>query len=329
MARAVIWAIGGGKGGVGKSMLSANIAVGLAKLGKEVIVVDTDLGGANLHSYLGISTPESTIYDFFLRRVSTLDELLMDTSIDGLKILPGSNEIVGMANPRYFTKLKFMRHIQQLQAEYILLDVGAGTSYNTLDLFSMADTGIVVTIPEKPAIESAYGFIKASIYRKLLTVFQKDRKLYDLIDQARNPINDLGIRNIKELIEKASIASPDSLDDLKATLGSIDLRIVVNFVQNSHEESVGNKMVEIVKKYLSITPEYIGGIPFSGKVRESLAKQTTLLMEDSEDEASAALVFATQKLTIPRNSNAKPDEIDAQKKEAALEAEPESDENIN
>jgi len=88
VARSEIWAIGGGKGGVGKTMLAANIAVGLAKFGKSVIVVDTDLGGANLHSYLGVGAPEMTIYDFFLRKVSTLDELLIDTPVKGLKILP-------------------------------------------------------------------------------------------------------------------------------------------------------------------------------------------------------------------------------------------------
>ncbi|MCH7955776.1 MAG: hypothetical protein IIC40_08550 [Candidatus Marinimicrobia bacterium] len=243
-----------------------------------------------------------------------MDELLLETSIDDLKILPGSNEIVGMANPRYFTKLKFMRHIQQLQADYVLLDVGAGTSYNTLDLFAMADTGIVVTIPEKPAIESAYGFIKASIYRKLLTVFQKNLKLHDLIDQVRNPVNEEGIRNVRELIQRANEISPESVAELESTIRAIDLRLVVNFVQNSHEEAIGPKMVKLVKRYLSISPEYVGSIPFSGKVRESLAKQTSLLMEDSEDEASAALVFAARKLTVPRKS-----EDDSTKKEPEKE----------
>jgi len=279
VARSKIWAIGGGKGGVGKTMLAANIAVGLAKFGKKVIVVDTDLGGANLHSYLGIGAPEMTIYDFFLRKVSTLEELLLDTSVKGLKILPGSNEIVGMANPRYFTKLKFMRHIQQLEADYVLLDVGAGTAYNTLDLFTMADIGIIVTIPEKPAIESAYGFIKASIYRKLLTTFQKRIKLHDLIDQARNPMNDAGIRTLHDLIIVAKETDPEFENELKSALKSIDLRIIINFVQNQHESSIGKKIVDLTKKYLSIEAEYVGSVPFSNKVRESLANQTTLLME--------------------------------------------------
>ena len=301
MARSEIWAIGGGKGGVGKTMLAANIAVGLAKFGKSVIVVDTDLGGANLHSYLGIGAPEMTIYDFFLRRVSTLDELLIDTAVKGLKILPGSNEIVGMANPRYFTKLKFMRHIQQLDADYILLDVGAGTAYNKLDLFGMANMGIIVTIPEKPAIESAYGFIKASIYRKLLTTFQKRVKLHDLIDQARNPRNEAGIRTVHDLIRVAKETDPEFEREIKSALKSIDLRIIINFVQNKHESLIGKKMVDLTKKYLSIDAEYVGSVPFSNKVRESLANQTTLMMEDGEDEASAALVYATR-LLIASNS---------------------------
>ena len=312
MARPEIWAIGGGKGGVGKTMLAANIAVGLAKFGKRVIVVDTDLGGANLHSYLGIGAPEMTIYDFFLRKVSTLDELLIDTPVEGLKILPGSNEIVGMANPRYFTKLKLMRHIQQLDAEYIILDVGAGTAFNTLDLFGMANMGLVVTIPEKPAIESAYGFIKASIYRKLLTTFQKRMKLHDLIDQARNPANEAGIRTVHDLIKVAKETDPEFEKEIRSALESIDLRIIINFVQNKKESAIGNKMVDLTKKYLSIDAKYVGSIPFSNKVRESLANQTTLLMEDGEDEASAALVYATRLLLASNeesdNAGEKPEE---------------------
>lgn len=69
LRRKEIWAIGGGKGGIGKSLLTGNIGISLAMLKKKVLLVDADLGGANLHTTLGIGVPEITLYDFLSRRV--------------------------------------------------------------------------------------------------------------------------------------------------------------------------------------------------------------------------------------------------------------------
>src|ERR1700677_4242636 len=87
-----VWAIGGGKGGVGKSFIISNLAISLARWGKRVIAVDLDLGGANLHTALGSDIPVKTLTDFFDGRVSKLEELLVPTSISNLKYISGAND---------------------------------------------------------------------------------------------------------------------------------------------------------------------------------------------------------------------------------------------
>ncbi|MBW2091668.1 MAG: P-loop NTPase, partial [Deltaproteobacteria bacterium] len=75
--RSEIWAVGGGKGGVGKSFLISGMGSSLALEGKQVILLDADLGGANLHTFLGINKPENTLTDFFDDKLP-LSELIVD-----------------------------------------------------------------------------------------------------------------------------------------------------------------------------------------------------------------------------------------------------------
>ena len=84
-----IWAVGGGKGGTGKTYLSASLAIGLAKLGKRVIAIDADLGCANLHTALGADPPAATLSDFIKGRVKNLNDVLGDTSLPTLRLKTG------------------------------------------------------------------------------------------------------------------------------------------------------------------------------------------------------------------------------------------------
>jgi Mrp family chromosome partitioning ATPase len=79
-----IWAIGGGKGGVGKSLVTANLAICLALMGHKVAAIDLDLGGANLHTCLGVPIPDKTLSDYLSKKVRSLTELLTPTAIISL-----------------------------------------------------------------------------------------------------------------------------------------------------------------------------------------------------------------------------------------------------
>jgi flagellar biosynthesis protein FlhG len=76
-----LWAVGGGKGGIGKSTVSILLAFWLARMGKRTILVDLDLGGANLHTLMGIKSPPKTLNDFVTRRIDSLEEVCIETDI--------------------------------------------------------------------------------------------------------------------------------------------------------------------------------------------------------------------------------------------------------
>ena len=93
-----IWAIGGGKGGVGKSLVAANLAIGLARAGNRVCAVDLDLGCANLHTCLGVEIPQVTLSDFFSKRIHSMEEVLVPTEIKNLHLISGAQDALGVAN---------------------------------------------------------------------------------------------------------------------------------------------------------------------------------------------------------------------------------------
>src|SRR5512136_2782672 len=82
--RRQIWSIGGGKGGIGKSLIAASVGWQLARMGRRVVLVDADLGGANLHTCLGLPPAGRTLADFIQRRVGSIDEILIEAGAPGL-----------------------------------------------------------------------------------------------------------------------------------------------------------------------------------------------------------------------------------------------------
>ena len=162
-----IWAVGGGKGGIGKSVLSILISMALAEKGKDTVVIDGDLGGANLHTFMGIRTPSRTLNDFISRHYATLDDVCVGTEQKGLRIICGASEVLTLANLQFAQKTKILQAISKIEADHVILDLGAGTGFNTLDFFLSAHRQIVVMTPQPVAIQNAYAFIRNAVYRTL------------------------------------------------------------------------------------------------------------------------------------------------------------------
>ncbi len=173
-----VLAVGGGKGGVGKTVTTASLGVGLAALGYKVVVVDADLGGANLHTCMGILEPKYTFYHFYTLQRDSLEDIMLETPVKNLKLISGACGTLGLANPRFSQKLRFISNLKNINADYIILDLGAGSSYNVIDFFVAADQGLVVTSPEPMAIQETFNFIKVAVFRKKKKdFFRKAKKL--------------------------------------------------------------------------------------------------------------------------------------------------------
>ena len=202
--------IASGKGGVGKTFLTANLAIALAEAGHPTIAVDLDLGGSNLHSFLGLPNRFPGIGDFLKARSAELQELLVDTATHNLRFIPGDGLSPFMANIPHAQKMRLISRVEKLPAEYILLDLGAGTSFNTLDFFLISRHGVVVTKPELPAIMNTLGFLKHLVLRLIDRTFAQDRRIRDLLRAlSKQPM--AGQRNMVEnLVSEIKTTDPDA-----------------------------------------------------------------------------------------------------------------------
>ncbi len=269
--------IAGGKGGIGKSMISANLGIALAQQGHSTIAVDLDLGGSNLHSYFGLPNRFPGIGDFLKVRNAQLAELLVDTEFPNLRFLPGDGRMPFMANITYHQKMQLLVSLKNLPARYVLLDLGAGTSFNTLDLFGSAAHGLVITTPEQPALMNMLGFIKNFLLRVL------DRNLLNnpdavqlLYRETNQPIHTtpMTIRDIKEKLGKLDPQIPQLIEDI---CNRYRPRVIMNQIASVHELKRLKKATEVLETHFSLTADHFAILVQAEEVRDSLDKDVPLL----------------------------------------------------
>ncbi len=153
-----IIAISSGKGGVGKTNISINMALAYAQLGKKVIVMDADLGLANVNVVLGV-IPKYNLYHL-IRKQKTMRDIILDTNY-GIQIVAGASGFSKIANLSEEERTNFITELSELStADIIIIDTGAGVSGNVLSFIAAADDALIVTTPEPTAITDAYGIIK-------------------------------------------------------------------------------------------------------------------------------------------------------------------------
>src|SRR5512136_763543 len=197
--RRQVWSIGGGKGGIAKPLLAASVGWQLARMGRQVLLVDADLGGANLHTCLGLPMPQRTLADFIQRRVGSIDEVVTETPAAGLRLVSGAGDLLSAANLKHLQKVRVMSQVRALDVDVVLIDLGAGSSYNILDFFLLSDVSILAVVPEPTSIENGYRFIKIALYRRLRTMASTEAARH-LVDAALDPKNPQGIRTPLELL---------------------------------------------------------------------------------------------------------------------------------
>jgi flagellar biosynthesis protein FlhG len=229
-----VWAVGGGKGGVGKSVISTLLAFWLTRMDKQTILVDTDLGGANLHTLMGIKSPPRTLNDFITRKFDSLEDICIPSEIENLRLISGAGEILSLANPKFAQKVKIIQNIFRLDADYIVLDLGAGTSFNALDFFLVAHQKIAVLSPQPTSIQNAYAFIRNAVYRRLSQLSSREPSLKALVETAMNPKNELKVRTIKELFEAiADAEGTDLVEGLQKEIERIQPAMITNMTKTA------------------------------------------------------------------------------------------------
>ena len=298
-------AIGSGKGGVGKTVLSASLGVGLAAMGKEVILVDADFGGANLHTCMGILEPKFTFLDYYTMNRETLEDIILDSPIENLKLISGACGTLGMANPKYSQKQRLIKELRDLPADYVIMDLGAGTSYNVIDFFLSVDEGIVVTTPEPMAIQEAFDFIKLCLLRKLQQTFKNDAKALSLLGIAGDSSLVQFNSPLEEILEKAQKSSKEISDQIEHALTEFRPRLILNMVMEPDEIKEGMTIKTAAAELLSIDLDYMGYVDYDDEMRKSVKELKPFILYNPKSSASRSIAkIITLKLFKKRKMDA-------------------------
>jgi flagellar biosynthesis protein FlhG len=273
----LVYPVASGKGGVGKTVFTANLGVALAQRRKTVVVVDLDLGGSNLHTCYGIKNRHSGLGAFVYRKESSLAALLVETGIDRLHLIPGDGLIPGTANMPYFIKARILEGLAGLSADYVLLDLGAGSSNNIIDFFIQWPSGILVAAPEATSILNAYSFLKTALFRLLLRSFpekSQERKL--ILDFIANRIEGTA-SSYQDLVKSLADVSPESGARAESRIKGVFPKVILNLVHGRSDLPVAGKLREMARKHLSMDVEYLGVLPWDDAVRQSVRARAPLL----------------------------------------------------
>ncbi|MEX1312508.1 MAG: P-loop NTPase [Candidatus Sulfomarinibacteraceae bacterium] len=264
-----IWAIGGGKGGVGKSVVTTNLAVAIARTGARVAIVDADLGGANLHTMIGVPSPKRNLSDFISRRVASLAEIMTPTPVDNLWLISGAKALLETANPNYGQKGKILRHIVNLDVDHVFLDLGAGTAFNVLDFFLVARKGVLVVVPEATSVENAYFFIKAAYFRKLKRAQPRARVKAAIEEVMKSDARRL-VRTPRDLMAQVMAVDTEAGAALMEEASTFSPTIIVNRVERTEQSRLGAEMGSACRDYFGIQLRCLGTLPQDNLVRRSV-----------------------------------------------------------
>lgn len=270
-----LWAIGGGKGGVGKSLVASSLAIRFARQGQRCVLVDLDLGAANAHSLLGMRPPPLNLAHFMNRRVETLAEILHPTPFENLEIAAGARATLDLANPKHSQKERLLRQIRTLDFDHVFLDLSAGCAFNVLDFFLAAGQRIAVLIPEATAIENTQHFLKAAFFRSLRQVAQAE-PLRSAIELALESRRD-GIRSARQLVELVKQIDAEAGMRLARQAAAFAPMLVLNQVHPTAPAEDASQIALACRHYLAASVRERGRLPRDERVRDAIARGTHVL----------------------------------------------------
>lgn len=274
-----IIAIGGGKGGVGKSLLAANLAIYLAQLGKRVVLIDADLGGANLHTFVGVERPSVTLGDFFDKRVARIEDCVVETPVKGLGLVSGEGDPLWAANPRPATKNRLINQVREIDTDYLICDLPPGSGFIALDFFLVAHLGILVVVPEPTSVENTFRFIKSAFLRRLRDIQKVDKLPVDRTFEG-------GMPSPLDLYYAVKESDPPLAARILDEIQRFRPRLVVNQTRTRADLDLGAQLRSAGRRRLGLNIDYLGHLESDDAVWLAVRKRRPLIVDHPEAKVS-------------------------------------------
>ncbi len=276
-------AVGAGRGGVGKSLVAVNLAVYLAQLGKLVVLVDADAGGSNLHAHFGLRAANTE--PDLSEGPAALQRALVATSVPGLSLLPAAHDAVTKGfSLRAGRKIRWLAAVRSLPAEYVVIDVGSGHGDPALDLMLAADIPIAVTVPEPPAIETTYRFLRVAFRRRLRRALMRDKLRSSLVERALAEMGTLPapIDLVHKLLKVERALAEIAWGEAQA----MRIQLVVNETRVRTDAELGAWMSGLVSRHYGVALDELGHIEQDDTVWLTVRRNKPLLVDSPASKSA-------------------------------------------
>ena len=317
--------IASGKGGVGKSMIAANLGVAFAQAGQRVVLVDLDLGASNLHLILGKHAPHSGIGTFLGNTKSNFADVIAETDVRGLRFIPGDTEIPGTANLKVFQLRSLVKQMMALKNEtdVLILDLGAGSHQSILDFFLLSGQGIVVSAPMVTAVLNAYVFLKNAVFRLMFTSCKKGSAAREYLESIRKDGTAGQRLYIPKMLPEIKLIDKESYDKFVEHLSRLNPRLIMNLIEDPKDAEVAMKIRRSCEEYLDLKIDHLGVVYRDNIQDKALSSRLPIILYKPQSVLSQGIYRIADKiLQSGEEEFALSDkEINESFQEAGLEAE--------
>lgn len=289
--------IASGKGGVGKSLLSANLAVALGQAEKKVLLIDLDLGASNLHLVIGQPNPKSGI-GTFLSGESKFEDIISSTDYENVSFVAGDSEIPGLTSLKVSQKNDLIRNFNKMESkfDYLILDLGAGTHLTILDMFLLSPQGIVVTAPTVTATLNGYLFLKNVMFRMMYNTFKKGTQAYSYLESLKKDSASLQRLYIPKLIEILEKEDPASTELLKRRIKEFHPRLVLNMIDDPKDADRAQRIRRSCQQYLGLDLEHLGVVYRDTLQDKALASRLPVIVYKPQSIVGQAIFRIAEKI---------------------------------
>lgn len=296
--------IASGKGGVGKSLVSANLAVSLGKAGKDVVLVDLDLGASNLHLAIGHQRTKVGL-GTFLSGTTPFEDIMIPSGYKNVRFIAGDSEIPGLTSLSLSKKNNLIENLQNMKTDFLILDLGAGTHLTILDMFLLSPQGILVTAPTVTATLNGYLFLKNTVFRLMYNSFKKDSKAYNYLEKMRSDSNSLQHMYIPNIIENLRQIDPENAEIFVRYITKFKPRLIMNMVEDPKDSMRAMKIRHSCTEYLGLDLEYLGVIYRDPLQDIALSSRMPIIIYKPQSIISQSIYRITDKILQSNDENFK------------------------
>ena len=297
--------VASGKGGVGKSLLSANLAIALGQQGKKVVLVDLDLGASNLHLVIGQKPGAASLGSWFTQK-SDFKDIIQQTDYQNVSFIAGDSQIPDLTSLKHVQKVRLIRNLKNIDTDYIILDLGAGTHQFILDMFLLSPQGIVVSAPAVTATLNGYLFLKNATFRLLYTTFKRGTPGRAYLDNLKKDSATMQKLYIPNLIQFLANCDPTNTQIFISRMQQFRPRLVMNMIEDPKDADRAQRIKSSCNQYLGLEIEYLGLMYRDMLQDKALASQLPVVVYKPQSVLGQAIYRIADKIisTVPHQFDA-------------------------